>query len=61
MSEISYTPTNASWWNRIEPPSTALWYFTLDGTDHANHQEQASMIRCYTIWRNNHTYDQRLL
>jgi hypothetical protein len=37
-----------------------LRYFTLDGTDHATHQEQASMIRRYIIWRNNHAYDQRL-
>ena len=34
--------------------------FALDGTDHATHQQQASMIRRYIIWRNNHAYDQRL-
>jgi hypothetical protein len=28
-----------------------------DGTDHASHKEQASMIRRYIIWRNNHSYD----
>jgi hypothetical protein len=39
---------------------TALRYFTLDGTDHAGHKEQASMIRRYIIWRNNHAYDERL-
>jgi hypothetical protein len=32
----------------------------LDGTDHATHREQASMIRRYIIWRNNHAYDERL-
>ena len=52
--EIAYTPTNSSWLNRIEAPFTALRYFTLDGTDHASHKEQASMIRRYIIWRNNH-------
>jgi hypothetical protein len=31
----------------------------LDGTDHATHREQASMIRRYIIWRNNHAYDER--
>ena len=31
-----------------------------DGTDHATDQEQASMIRRYIIWRNNHAYDERL-
>ena len=59
-AEIAYTPTNASWWNRIEAQFTALRYFALDGTDHATHQEQASMIRRYIIWRNNHAYDERL-
>ena len=59
-TEIAYTPTNASWWNRIEAQFTALRYFALDGTDHASHQEQASMIRRYIIWRNNHAYDERL-
>ena len=58
--EIAYTPTNSSWLNRIEAQFTALRYFTLDGTDHASHKEQASMIRRYIIWRNNHAYDERL-
>jgi transposase len=58
--EIAYTPTNSSWLNRIEAQFTALRYFTLDGTDHANHKEQASMIRRYIIWRNTHAYDERL-
>ena len=35
-------------------------YFALDGTDHPSHSEQASMIRRYIIWRNNHAYDGRL-
>jgi len=34
----------------LHPPST----------DHASHREQASMIRRYIIWRNNHAYDERL-
>jgi transposase len=59
-AEIAYTPANASWLNRIEAQFTALRYFALDGTDHASHQEQGSMIRRYIIWRNNHAYDERL-
>jgi len=59
-AEIAYTPSNASWLNRIEAQFTALRYFALDGTDHASHQQQGSMIRRYIIWRNNHTYDERL-
>jgi transposase len=58
--EIAYTPSNASWLNRVEAQFTALRYFALDGTDHATHKEQASMIRRYIIWRNNHAYDERL-
>lgn len=58
--EIAYTPTNSSWLNRIEAQFTALRYFTLDGTDHASHKEQGSMIRRYIIWRNHHTHDQQL-
>jgi hypothetical protein len=57
--EIACPPTNSSWLNRIEAQFTALQYFSLDGTDHASHKEQASMIRRYIIWRN-HAYDERL-
>jgi transposase len=58
--EFAYTPTNSSWLNRIEAQFTALRYFALDGTDHASHKEQASMIRRYITWRNSHAYDERL-
>ncbi|MFB7553740.1 transposase [Streptomyces sp. NPDC056154] len=58
--EIAYTPTNSSWLNRVEAQFTALRYLTLDGTDHASHKEQGSMIRRYIIWRNRHADDQRL-
>ena len=58
--EIGYTPTNSSWSNPIEAQFTALRYFALDGTDHASHKEQASMIRRYIIWRNHHAHDERL-
>ena len=58
--EIAYTPANSSWLNRVEAQFTALRYFALDGTDHPSHKEQASMIRRYFIWRNNHAYDERL-
>jgi transposase len=58
--EIACMPSNASWLNRIEAQFTALRYFALDGTGHASHKEQASMIRRYIIWRNNHAYDEKL-
>ena len=53
-------PTNASWLNRIEAQFTALRYFALDGTDHASHREQGSMIRRDIAWRNRHARDTRL-
>ena len=58
--ELAYVPFYGSWLNRIEAQFTALRYFALDGTDHASHQEQASMIRRYIIWRNTHATDPRL-
>jgi len=58
--ELAYTPTNCSWLNRIEAQFQALRYFTLDGTDHASHDEQARMIRRYLAWRNRHADDQKL-
>ncbi|ROQ72663.1 hypothetical protein EES39_34810 [Streptomyces sp. ADI92-24] len=58
--EIAYAPTNSSWLNRIEARFTALRHFTLDGTDHATHKEQGSMICRYIIRRNRHASDSRL-
>jgi transposase len=58
--EIAYTPFYGSWLNRIEPQFTALRYFTLDGTDHPTHREQARMIRRYIAWRNRHVTDPTL-
>lgn len=40
--------------------STALRYFTLDGTGHATRKEQGRMARRHIIWRNNHAHDERL-
>jgi hypothetical protein len=37
-----------------------LCCFAFYGTDHISHHEQASMIRRYIIWRNEHAYDERL-
>jgi transposase len=58
--ELAYTPTNASYLNRIEAQFQALRYFTLDGTDHASHEEQGSIIRRYIAWRNRHADNLRL-
>ncbi|KPI30673.1 hypothetical protein OV320_0336 [Actinobacteria bacterium OV320] len=53
-ADANNVATNSSWLNRIEAQFTALRYFTLDGTDHASHKEQGTMIRRYIIWRNRH-------
>ena len=58
--EFAYTPTNSSWLNRIEAQFTALRYFALDGTDHASHKEQGSIIRRYILWRNKHAANEQL-
>jgi len=46
--------------NRLECQFTALCEFALNGTDHATHREQNSMIRRYIAWRNRHAADPRL-
>ena len=58
--ELAYVPFYASWLNRIEAQFQALRYFTLDGTDHASHQEQGRMIRRYIAWRNRNAHDHAL-
>jgi transposase len=47
-----WTPTNASWLNRIECHFTALRKFTLDDTDYRSHEEQQEAIEQYLNWRN---------
>lgn len=47
-----FTPTGASWLNRIECHFTALRKFTLDNTDYRSHEEMQAAIRRYLDWRN---------
>ena len=47
-----WTPTNASWLNRIECHLTALRKFALDDTDYRCHEEQQEAIESYLAWRN---------
>lgn len=51
-----WTPTNASWLNRIECHFTALRKFSLDNTDYRNHTDLQQAIEHYLSWRN-HTRD----
>jgi hypothetical protein len=56
-AEIAYTPTTASWLNRIETKFTALRCLPYR---QRRPMEQESTIRRYIIWHNNHAHDERL-
>jgi len=47
-----FTPTGASWLNRIECHFTAMKKFTLENTDYRTHEEQQAAIESYLAWRN---------
>lgn len=47
-----WTPTEASWLNRIECHFTAMKKFALDNTDYRSHRQQQAAIRRYLTWRN---------
>jgi transposase len=47
-----WTPTSASWLNRIECHFTALRKFALDNTDYGSHEEMQRAIFDYLAWRN---------
>jgi len=51
---LYFTPTNASWLNRIESHFGPLKKFALNNSDHRSHAEQESAIRSYPLWRNRH-------
>ena len=47
-----FTPTAASWLNRIEAHFAALRKFALDNSDYQSHDEQQTAIKQYLRWRN---------
>jgi transposase len=47
-----FTPTGASWLNRIECHFTALRKFALDNTDYRTHDDMQAAIVRYLDWRN---------
>lgn len=47
-----FTPTGASWLNRIECHFAALRKFALDNTDYRSHDDMQAAIRRYLHWRN---------
>ncbi|MNI36787.1 Integrase core domain protein [compost metagenome] len=50
--ELVYTPTYASWLNRIECHFGPLRKFVLEGSDFAKHQDLGLAIQAYLRWRN---------
>ena len=50
--ELVFTPTNASWLNRIECHFGPLRKFVLEGCTYADHDELAREIQNYLRWRN---------
>lgn len=54
---LYFTPTNASWLNRIERHFGPLKKFALDNSDHSSHQEQEEAIQNYFLWRNHRSLD----
>jgi transposase len=55
-----FTPTNASWLNRIECHFTALRKFALQPSDYRSHEAQQEAIESYLTWRNRHRRLSRL-
>lgn len=49
---LYFTPTNASWLNRIECHFGPLQKFALNSSDHRSHAEQEAAIMSYLAWRN---------
>ena len=47
-----YTPTYASWLNRIEAIFSGVRYFALNNSDYRNHDEIRRAILAYVAWRN---------
>jgi len=49
---LYFTPSNASWLNRIECQFTELREFALNNSDYRTHEEQIEAILLYLDWRN---------
>jgi transposase len=57
---FAFTPTYASWLNRIEPLFAAVRYFALNNSDYADHDETRRAINAYVAWRNRHPHHPRV-
>ena len=50
--ELVFTPTYASWLNRIEAIFSGVRYFTLGNSDYRDHKQIRRAIFAYVAWRN---------
>ena len=50
--ELVFTPTYASWLNRIEAIFSGVRYFALGNSDYRDHEEIRHAIFAYVVWRN---------
>lgn len=58
---LVFTPTNASWLNRIECHFGTLRKFVLHNSDYQSHEELSVAIHRYIRWRNANAKDKRIL
>jgi len=58
---LVFTPTNASWLNRIECHFAPLREFVLRSSNYKSHEEMAAAIRAYVRWRNRCPDDSQIL
>ncbi len=59
--ELVYTPTYASWLNRIECHFGPLRKFVLGNSNYKNHRELTKAIQQYIRWRNRHARHPKIL
>ena len=58
---LVFTPTYASWLNRIECHFGPLRYFVLRNSYYKEHEEMASAIRKYIRWRNRNVDHEQII
>ena len=54
--ELVFTPTYASWLNRIEAIFSGVRYFALANSDYPDHEHSRRAILAYVVWRNRHRH-----
>jgi transposase len=59
--ELVFTPTYASWLNRIECHFGPLRKFVLESSDYASHRDLAKAIQEYIRWRNKNKRHEAIL